>query len=254
MSILFFFPIFLQVVSVKVHVSPLASAEERTLRAKGDVLMDLAMSDQPGTFMDRMPLPLAYATCLPPFSVLSSILTVNVDTWNNVGTNTIHQVVEIVGEHALVVLPSRSLTNLLGELNLVSMSASLFRALATPSTASRNFSWMDDRVGHGVMRETTFSTGMSFNQASWWADSISIPVSALRSERFGPDWLALSGAEEANFINEKMPEEVAEAARNIVGLRPNGDATDRAMVPTRVMKTVTTRVSSASAADQALTC
>lgn len=36
--------------------------------------MELAMSDQPETYMRRMPLPLAYAKCLLPFSGISSFV------------------------------------------------------------------------------------------------------------------------------------------------------------------------------------
>lgn len=59
---------------MKVHVPALRNAKERPLRAKSDILMELAMSDQPETYMRRMPLPLAYAKCLLPFSGISSFV------------------------------------------------------------------------------------------------------------------------------------------------------------------------------------
>lgn len=213
---------------MKVHASPLPNSEERTLRAISDLLMGRAAPEQPGTFLSRMPLPLAYAKCLPPFSVFSSVLTVNVNTLNTAGTNTTVQVVDCVGEHALLTLPSRSLSNLLGELNRVSMDAALFHALATPSTASRDFCWVDNPVVGGVVRETTFSTGLSFNQAYWWTDLISTPISALQAERFSRDWLALADVEGANFFYGKVPVDMPE---EVVDLVAGDDAGGLAPVP-----------------------
>lgn len=135
---------FTQVVSVKVHASSLPSGEERTLRASGDLLMVRAAPVQPGSFPGHAPLPLGYAKCLPPFSFFSSVLTVNVHTLKTAGINNTVQVVDCVGEHALLTLPSRFLYNLLGVLNRVSMDAALFHTLATPSTASRDVCWVDD--------------------------------------------------------------------------------------------------------------
>lgn len=52
------------------------------------------------------------------------------------GANTLVKVIDCVGEHALLLLPLRPLSNLLSELNRVTLTNVLSHALPTPTTAS----------------------------------------------------------------------------------------------------------------------
>lgn len=61
-------------------------------------------------------------------------------------------------------------------------------------------------------------------------DSSSTPVSALKSERLGRDWLALADAYEANFFCKEISADLRDAAGNFIYLTPDGCATDRATV------------------------
>lgn len=152
----------LQVVTVKVHTAMLSQPEPHTLRAASNMVLAVAPTGCPGIFMDSLPIPLAWAKSLPPRCVFSSVLTLNMQTIRSMGATSSVQVVDRVGEHAMLTMPSRNLSNLLGELNRVTLTDVLFPSLCSPSNASRAFHFGDGATVEGVFKEVNFTTGMTF--------------------------------------------------------------------------------------------
>ncbi|KAK1862175.1 hypothetical protein I4F81_004750 [Pyropia yezoensis] len=171
------------VVTVKVHTAMLSQPEPHTLRAASNMVLAVAPTGCPGIFMDSLPIPLAWAKSLPPWCVFSSVLTLNMQTIRSMGATSSVQVVDRVGEHAMLTMPSRNLSNLLGELNRVTLTDVLFTSLCSPSNASRAFHFGDGATVEGVFKEVNFTTGMTFNQTYWWVPMVSTPVPTLEADR-----------------------------------------------------------------------
>jgi len=147
---------------------------------------------QPFTFKGRMPVPLAWRKCLPPWCVFATVLTINVNTVVHLGSKIMVQVVDAVGDRALLQLPSSKLSNILGELNRINGKDVLFHSLCTPSTRSRAFEFFDGSEIGGVFKEVTFLTAMAFNQAYWWTGNVATPIDGPHAERVGRHWMALA--------------------------------------------------------------
>jgi len=90
-----------------------------------------------------MPVPLTSGKCLPPWRVFATAITLNVNTAVHMGSTTTVQVVDAVGEHALVQLPSSTLSDILGELNRINGIDELIHCLCTSSTHSRALECFD---------------------------------------------------------------------------------------------------------------
>lgn len=128
------------------------------------------------------------------------------------------QVVDRVREHALLTLPSRNLSNLLGELNPVSLNDVIFPSLCTPPDASRAFAFCDRTIVGGVFKEATFTTGMPFNQTYWWVPTIATPVATLEADRISRAWMAHAEPGAGNAFYDLVPVDVGAAAEAVVDL------------------------------------
>lgn len=122
----------LQIISVKVHTATLPQPEPRTLRAANNTAVGVAAPDHVSACMRCLPIPLAWAKSLPPWCVFSSLLTVHVHTIKTMGAKSAVQVVDRVGEHALVTIPTCNLSNLLGELNRIGLNDVFFTPSVLP--------------------------------------------------------------------------------------------------------------------------
>lgn len=199
-------------------------AEPRTLRAASNLVVAPAAPDHTISFMGCVPIPLAWAKSMPPWCVFSSVLTINTHTIKTTGATSAVQVVDRVGEHALVTLPTRNLSNLLGELNRVSLAEVLFHTLCTPPDASRSFQFGDDVVVDGVGKEVTFTTGMTFNQSYWWAPVIYTPVATLEADRIARVWMTYAEPGANNFFYGLVPDTIGAAADAVVDMVAKGDS------------------------------
>jgi len=165
-----------------------------------------------------MPVPLAWGRFLPPWCVFATVLTITFNTVVQMGSTKTVQVVDAVGEHALVQLPSSTLSNILGKLNRINGKDVLFHALCTPSTRSRAFEFFDGSEIGGVFKEVTFHTAMAFNQAYWWTGDVSTPINRPHAERIGRHWMALADPGTNNFFYDLVPASVGDAADAVVNL------------------------------------
>jgi len=165
-----------------------------------------------------MSVPLAWGKCLPPWCVFATVLTINVNTVVQKGSKTTVQVVDAVGEHALVQLPSSTLSNILGELNRINGKDVPLHSLCTPSTRSRAFEFLDGSEVGGVFKEVTFHTAMAFNQAYCWTGDISTPIDGPHAERIGRHWMALADPGTNNFFYDLVPASLGDTADAVVNL------------------------------------
>jgi len=154
----------------------------------------------------------------PQWCVFAPVLTINVNTVVHMGSTTMVQVINAVGEHALVQLPSSTLSNILGELNRINGKDVLFHSLCTPSTRSRAFEFFYGSEIGGVFNEVTHHTAMAFNQAYWWTGDVSTPIDGPHAERVGHHWMALADPGTNNFFYDLVPASVGEAADAVVNL------------------------------------
>jgi len=177
-----------------------------------------APAHQPFAFKCRMSVPLAWGKCLPPWCVFATVLTINVNTVVQMGSKTTVQVVDAVGEHALVQLPSSTLSNILGELNRINGKDVPLHSLCTPSTRSRAFEFLDGSEVGGVFKDVTFHTAMAFNQAYCWTGDISTPIDGPHAERIGRHWMALADPGTNNFFYDLVPASLGDAADAVVNL------------------------------------
>ncbi|KAK1860112.1 hypothetical protein I4F81_002702 [Pyropia yezoensis] len=206
------------VVTVKVHTAMLSQPEPHTLRAASNMVLAVAPTGCPGIFMDSLPIPLAWAKSLPPWCVFSSVLTLNMQTIRSMGATSSVQVVDRVGEHAMLTMPSRNLSNLLGELNRVTLTDVLFPSLCSPSNASRAFHFGDGATVEGVFKEVNFTTGMTYNQTYWWVPMVSTPVPTLEADRIAREWMAHAEPGANNVFYDLVPVDVGAAADAVVDL------------------------------------
>jgi len=128
------------------------------------------------------------------------------------------QVVDAVSEHALVTLPSSTLSNVLGELKRIDGRDELFQSLCTPSTRSRAFEIFDGFEIGGVFKKVTLHTAMAFNQAYWWTGDVSSPIDGPHAERTGLHWMALADSGTNNSFYDLVPPSVGDAADARVSL------------------------------------
>jgi len=112
-------------------------------------------------------------------------VTIYVNKVMHIGSTTTLQVVGAVGEHALVQLPSLTLSNSLGELNRINGKHVLNFSLCTPSRRSRAFQVFDGLNVAGVFEEASFRTAMAVNQAHWRTGDISTQTDGPLAEHIG---------------------------------------------------------------------
>jgi len=174
------------------HTSALSRPESCTLRATSKWVIARAPAHQPFTFKGRMPVPFALGKCLPPWCVFATVLTVNINTVVHMGSTTTVQVVDAAGDHALLQLPSSTLSIILGELNRINGKEVLFHSLCTQSTRSRAFAFLVGSEIGSAFKEVTFHTVMALNQAYWWTGDVSTPIDGPHAERVGRHWMALA--------------------------------------------------------------
>jgi len=145
------------------------------------------------------------------------------------GSTTTVQVVDAVVEHALVRLPSSTLSNVLDELNRINGKDVLFHSLCTPSTRSRAFEFFDRSEIGGVFKEVTFHTAMAFNQANWWTVDVSTPVDGPHAERIGSHWMALADPGTNHIFGDLVPASVGDAADTVVNVVQSDDSANSAV-------------------------
>jgi len=159
-------------------------------------------------------------------------VTIYVNKVMHIGSTTTLQVVGAVGEHALVQLPSLTLSNSLGELNRINGKHVLNFSLCTPSRRSRAFQVFDGLNVAGVSEEASFRTAMAVNQAHWWTGDISTQTDGPLAEHIGRHWMALADPGTSNYFFGHIPAVVDHLEDTVVNLVQSDGFADSAIIIT----------------------